>query len=432
MRIMIDGMNLALEQGTGVATYARNLARCARGAGHRLSALYGKSVPLRADPVLMEAMFLDVPRKRRGPLRSVAPVLRGLRATRPVRPGVVPKTGLVERREVRPPLPDSDALFNYPNLFDMANTKFSLTGMFTEIVAPEPVDIAHWTYPLPLRVRGAKNIYTIHDLVPLKLPYTTMDRKKRYWSLMKKLVEVADRIVTVSDCSQKDIVDIFKIPSDKVVNTYQSVDIPSLLLEKSVHDMEIELATAFGTVGRLESDGFYLYVGAIEPKKNLRRIIEGFLAAGVQEPLVVVGRRGWQYEEEVAMMARSPRIIYLDYLPFSQMITLMRSARALIFASLYEGFGLPVLEAFLCGTPVITSKVGATAEIAGEAALLVDPYDVGDIRDAIRLLSAAESAELRSRLVTRGHSRARDFQEDTIAERTDSLYREIIDRSKAG
>ena len=180
-----------------------------------------------------------------------------------------------------------------------------------------------------------------------------------------------------------------------------------------------------GTPDRLIRDGFYLFVGAIEPKKNLRRLIEAYLASGVPEPLVVVGRKAWQYEDVVAMMTRSPRIIYLDYLPFAQMITLMRAARALVFPSLYEGFGLPVLEAFLCGTPVITADASSTGEIAGGAALLVDPYDTRAIRDAIRHLSADESGVERRRLAEAGCRQAQRFEPAAIARCYDDGYRAI-------
>jgi glycosyltransferase involved in cell wall biosynthesis len=124
------------------------------------------------------------------------------------------------------------------------------------------------------------------------------------------------------------------------------------------------------------------------------------------------------------MMQRAPNILYLDYLPFSQVITLMRTARAVAFPSLYEGFGLPILEAYVCGAPAITSDVGATAEVAGDGALLVDPYDVGALRDALRRLSAAGDPDgaLRARLVAAGRARAADFDEAVIARRLAAFH----------
>jgi glycosyltransferase involved in cell wall biosynthesis len=430
MTILIDGMNLALEQGTGVATYARNLSYCLRRLGRRTLALYGRRMPAYRDPVLREAAFLDSREERaRSVPRFVADLVRSIAAERPA---VVPETGLVLREQLRGRLPAADGFLNLDGLFLKAHAKFVWRLGMLEIDPPEPVSVAHWTFPLPIRVRGAKNIYTVHDMVPLKLPYATLDIKSRYYRLMRMIARSADRIVTVSEASRRDILSMLPIAEDKVVNTYQSVAIPPELLEPQANDLAAELQSvaevrrADGTFERLfEAREFFLFVGAIEPKKNLKRLIEGFLAAGVQQPLVVVGRRAWQYEEVEAMMKRSPRVVYLDYLPFSQLVTLMRSARALVFPSLYEGFGLPVLEAFLCGTPVITADASSTAEIAGEAALLVDPYDVRSIRDAIRALAAPDSGPRRAELAERGRRRAEEFGEARIAARLDALYRDL-------
>ncbi len=437
MRILIDGMNLALEQGTGVATYARNLSYCIKRLEHKLVALYGKVAPERGDAVLREAMFMDAPPKGFSLIREARMVSHAA-TLGALRPAEVPETGLVVRDSYRHQMPRCDAILNRRDLFRIAKTRFDVTGLMLEVTSPEPVDIAHWTYPIPIRLRGAKNIYTFHDLVPLKLPYATLDRKARYYRLLKTLARTADHIVTVSECSHRDILSMLPVAPEKVTNTYQSVWIPDTLLSKDWSDVDIELANAFhaplgeaantapGNVDALRRDGFYLFVGAIEPKKNLRRIIEAFLASGVPEPLVVVGRQGWQYKEEVKMMARSPRIIYLDYLPFSQMITLMRSARALLWPSLYEGFGLPILEAFLCGTPVVTAGISSTGEIAGDAALLVDPYDTREIRDAIRRLSAPDSEGLRREMSEKGRRRAEAFSEERIARLLDDCYRGIM------
>jgi glycosyltransferase involved in cell wall biosynthesis len=443
MRIMIDGMNLALEQGTGVATYARNLAACIRLQGHHLSILYGKRVPDRADPLLREAMFVDNdPPPKQGLALAADAVTEFGRALprvwRFARPQPVTETGHVLRESQRLSLPPADSYLNSRTLFRTAHLRFALTGRFLEVVLPEPVDIAHWTYPLPIRVRGARNVYTLHDLVPLKLPYTTLERKTRYWRLVTAIARDADHILTVSECSRRDIEAMLPASAGRVTNTYQSVDIPPSLLARDWADIDIELAHAFhapmgeavqgapGTPDRLVRHGFYLFVGAVEPKKNLRRLIEAFLASGVREPLVVVGRKAWQFKEVVAMMMRSPRIIYLDYLPFAQMITLMRAARAVLFPSLYEGFGLPVLEAFRCGTPVITARASSTAEIAGDAALLVDPYDTADIRDAIRRLSGEGGEAIRHALVEAGHRQAARFDQATVAARIEACYRGLM------
>lgn len=423
MKIMIDGMNLALAQGTGVATYARNLARCVKLNGHHLSVLYGKPIYPYRDMLLREAMFFDDYKDKLGPL-GLAQAAAGCFSTHMA--AEVRQSGRVLTDHIRGRLPQADAFFNIQNLFRMADLRSSISGGMLRIETPYPVDIAHWTYPVAARIEGARNIYTLHDLVPLKLPYATLDSKSHYFRVLKTLSQTADHFVTVSEASKADIVDMLKVEPDFVTNTYQSVDIPQTLLDETPEQHAIDL-NALSLDEHLGVDGFYLYVGAIEPKKNLKRIIEGYLSSGVPHPLIVVGRRGWRFKEEMSLIERSRRIHYLDYVPFAQLITLIRSARALVFASLYEGFGLPILEAFMCETPVITADASSTAEIAGGAAHLVNPYSVTDLRDAFRTLSAPSSDQLRKDMAQAGRARAEMFTEDRIAGEIGALYDRLME-----
>jgi len=183
------------------------------------------------------------------------------------------------------------------------------------------------------------------------------------------------------------------------------------------------LAGLFG----LDLFGYLLFYGALEPKKNVRRLIEAYLAAGVDVPLVIVLGEGWQNEAEQRLLAeqsangRGPaRIRRLDYLDLASLIALIRGARAVVFPSLYEGFGLPVLEAMALGAPVVASREAALPEIAGDAALLVDPYDGEAIRRAIVTIVA--DADLRAELSRRGRQRAALFSLDRYRERVAALY----------
>ena len=156
----------------------------------------------------------------------------------------------------------------------------------------------HWTYPLPARVVGAKNIYTLHDLVPLRLPHTTLDRKRRYLQLMRRLTASADHIVTVSEASRRDIIDLLKVPEHRVTNTYQAVSVPHEVAAKSDAELRLELQRSFG----LEAGGYYLFFGAIEPKKNVGRLIQAYLASGVKAPLLIVGKRAWKSRQELRLL----------------------------------------------------------------------------------------------------------------------------------
>jgi glycosyltransferase involved in cell wall biosynthesis len=169
----------------------------------------------------------------------------------------------------------------------------------------------------------------------------------------------------------------------------------------------------------------------LEPKKNVSRLIDAYFFSGVKLPLVLVTSGGWDNEAEVALIERwgeqeraNPqirhRIYRLDYVSQPMLVTIIRGACALIFPSLYEGFGLPVLEAMLLGTPVVTSCLGSLLEVAGDAALLVNPYEVSDIARGIGKI--VEDADLRTELSTRGRTQAAVFSVERYRERVAQLY----------
>jgi glycosyltransferase involved in cell wall biosynthesis len=297
----------------------------------------------------------------------------------------------------------------------------------------------HWTYPIPIEMEGARNIYTIHDLIPLRLPYTTLDRKRRYLKMVKMIGRRADHIVTVSETSKADILEIMDVPEAKVTNTYQAVQ-----AQGAAHAGPGVLGDVASTFGLVET-GYFLFFGAIEPKKNVRRLIEAFLAADVASPLLIVGKKAWKFEQELRLLplaerqrrgaqsesaagsqGKVQRILQLDHVPRSILINLIKGARALVFPSIYEGFGLPVLEAMQLGVPVITSNTSSLPEVAGDAALLVDPYDPADIAAAIRRVDA--EAGLRNDLAARGRERAKLFSTEIYETRLCSLYGGLVER----
>lgn len=425
MRILIDGKDLALDEGTGVASYARNLAQCVDLSGRELAVLYGRRLRSGVD---LETAFFDA--RQAGPRSSSRYLMDLARAMRPLTPAVVPRGGHVIRRGREGGLPERAALWNAPSLFHTARARFGRGLGFVEIIPPEPVAVAHWTQPVPIKVRGAVNVYAILDLIPLRLPYATLDDKATVRGLLDAIVATGDPIVTISETSRRDIVDILGAAPERVENLSLCVRMPPPHADA---DLAADLATLApdapgvgGGVAPLAPGGYFLYVGAIEPKKNLARIMEAYLASGAPEPLVLVGRFAWSYEAEQRLIERSPRILHLGYLPTEQVAALMRGARALVFASLYEGFGMPVAEAFLCGAPVIASDRGAIAEVAGGAALGVDPYDVRAIRDAFRALSGPHAEPRRAALSAQGLLRAEAFLPERIAPRLDAYYRGLL------
>ena len=195
-------------------------------------------------------------------------------------------------------MPSFDKLWNVPNLFERANRAFFYFRRGLSVNAGSPIQVMHWTYPLPVRVKGAKNIYTLHDLVPLQLPYTTLDNKFLYLKLMKSIAREADHIVTVSENSKRDIVALLEVPENKVTNTYQAVDIPSSYLRRSIEELKGELEGSF----RVQYKNYVLFYGAIEPKKNVGRIIEAYLASNIGKPLVIAGASAWKSDQELMLL----------------------------------------------------------------------------------------------------------------------------------
>jgi glycosyltransferase involved in cell wall biosynthesis len=338
-------------------------------------------------------------------------------------------TGRVVARPFEARLPYFDRIWSLKHLFSLGDAHFRTFGFEAPVNVGTRPAIAHWTYPLPLRVPGTRNIYTFHDLIPLRLPYTTLDVKRRYFKLVQRLARRADHIVTVSENSRNDIINLLGAAPERVTNTYQAAAIPESYMNKPRDVLAREIEGPF----RVKLGEYFLFYGAIEPKKNIGRLIDAFLAADIATPLLMVGTIAWKAEEELRFLEskgwrQKSRIRHFDYAPFPTLVSLIRGAKAVLFPSLYEGFGLPVLEAMTLGTPVMASNQSSIPEVAGDAALLVDPYDRRQMAEAIRRLDA--DAELRAELAARGPRQAARFTQEIYAKRIRDLYDTVLARSR--
>lgn len=258
-----------------------------------------------------------------------------------------------------------------------------------------------------------KVVLTIHDLSPLLLP-NFYNLKTRIWHKfinIPKLVNRADKLIAVSEFTKTTLIEKLKVPAHKITVAPLGVDTDNFRPNLSIDKLR-------GVRNRYSLPGdFVLFLGTVEPRKNLARLIEAFEL--IEEPLslVIAGKLGWKYNGILEQIKNSPKrrhIKLIGYINEADKPYIMKLARVFAWPSLYEGFGLPVLEAMAVGTPVVTSNVSSLPEVAGEAALLVNPYNVSDIAKAIKLLHTDNS--VREQYIARGIERSVQFTWKKCAE----------------
>lgn len=415
-RIFYDGFNLARRHGTGVATYARTLAGVAGELGYDVGIVYGVAeLPAQAVSIADVSLGERPVGLSLNPRAMFADLLDQARCRNPIRPA---------RLEISPHATAVAAYqrhaFAARNLFNNARRYFARTDRFVAIEFEQPPGIFHYTYPLPVRARQARNLYTIHDVISLKFPSAMNDNKRVTLSLLRQIARTADRIVTVSEASKRDIVEIVGADAGRITVTYQAVQIPPEAIACPESAVADRLDRRFG----LDMASYLLFFGALEPKKNIRRLIEAYLLARPAIPLVLVTSGGWSNAAEMRLIEENkPAVRHVEDVDRLTLMTLIRGARAVLFPSLYEGFGLPVLEAMMLGVPVVTSREGALPEVAGDAAIYINPYDLGDMARAIAAVT--EDAGLRAAYSARGTVQAEKYSLARYRQRVADLYESV-------
>ncbi len=435
--ILYDGLNLSLKKGTGVATYTRGLLSAAHALGYRTGVVHGIRGNIPRDPMLREVVLFDDSAERPAdPLHTLRRWLqRRIAAPFGVRPVPIPLSGTVILKSLQSQLGEADLLYASNDLFRLARHHFKRYGSNLVMSFDGAPDILHCTYPMPLAARKSMNVYTIHDLVPLRLPYLTEDDKRYHYKMLRALTRRADHIVTVSETSRADIIKVLGVDEKRVSNTYQAVQVPEVLRRKTEDVVAAEIAGIF----HLDWKKYFLFFGAFEPKKNISRLIDAYLSARIDIPLIIVGAPGWKggetqqlidderfrfYQQAEDRIVPRRQIQRFDFVSYPLLISLIRGARAVLFPSLYEGFGLPVLESMQLGTPVLSSTEGSIPEIAGNGALLVDPYNTDDMRKA--MISLAEDDGLCSFLAKAGPKQAARFSSERYRDRVGELYETLL------
>jgi glycosyltransferase involved in cell wall biosynthesis len=285
-------------------------------------------------------------------------------------------------------------------------------------------DVCHFTNGVASLWTPCPSVVTIHDMTLWLFPQY---HYRRRLLAMRPFVPLAARraaaIIAVSQATKADIVRILGVDTSKVHVVYEAPS-PRFRVVESAAELE-RVRHSYGLPPQL-----ILYVGTIEPRKNLVRLLEAYARLrerrGITQPLVLAGRRGWKDKAVYAAVERlglDGTVRFLGYVPTNDLVTLYNLADLVAFPSLYEGFGLPVLEAMACGTPVVTSPKGSLPEVAGDAAQFVDPYDVESI--AAGLWRVLRDPARREELCSRGLAQAARFSWDKATRQTRQIYTQV-------
>ncbi len=264
-----------------------------------------------------------------------------------------------------------------------------------------------------LRKGGPKTVVTVHDLIPLVIPeYRTLTLNLFYKLWMPRILNRASAILADSQYTKDDILKYYRVPADKIVVSY------------------LGLKSQFqGIAPVTQKQPFFLAVSTVEPRKNFDRTVQAFLRFKETTPewsgtLKIVGKLQFGHEKLLQLVANNPSVELLGPIDDAALGELYRNATGLLYPSLYEGFGLPILEAMALSCPVITSRLTSIPEVGGEAVIYVDPLDVDSIARGIR--SLALDPVLRARYITDGVEQAKHFSWEKCATGVRDVYRQVL------
>lgn len=425
--ILVDSFNLGLQHGSGIKTYGATLLDAYKLLDYQIGIFADNKFVQGKNPILDEVMFFDqqfhLPKLRFNSrfwdnYRDVSQLWKSksvtsfpLKITNPNINNYLSKAA-------------SEGKYSYIcNAFDAfhsANRFYSVFKRPVSFKLKNTPDIWHMTTPLPIKIKGAKTVVTIHDLIPLKVPFTTLDVKNNFYNLFKWVCKSADLILAVSEQTKKDIIEIYNVPEGKIQVTWQSV-------KQIDYKEDLEFEAKYLESHKIQKDKYVLFVGNIEPKKNIKSLIKAMSLVDEDVKLVIVGKKAWLWEDQLKNLKKyhnKKRVKFMDYVDDDDLAVLYRNATCLVFPSLYEGFGLPVLEAMKHDCPVICSGITSLPEVAGDAALYIDPYDYTDIRSKISAIISDE--KLRKDMIAKGRKRVEFFSPKNYAKRLEQAYAHVL------
>jgi glycosyltransferase involved in cell wall biosynthesis len=258
----------------------------------------------------------------------------------------------------------------------------------------------------------AKLAVTVHDLSPAVTP-EFYDLKRDLWHKFlnyKKAFSRANVIFTVSEYTKKDLIRLYNVNEAKIKVAYPGIDRKDFNPDIPVSKLR-QARNIYGLPG-----DYILFLNTIEPRKNLTSLVKAFDLLDYPADLVIVGRKGWKYREifrQIKQSKKFGRIKYLGYVPEADKPAIIKLAKVLVYPSFYEGFGFQPLEAQACGVPTVVSQVTALPEVVGDASLLIDPYNVENLANALKLILADN--RLREKLIEKGLQRVKEFNWEKTA-----------------
>lgn len=333
--------------------------------------------------------------------------------------------------------------------YQVINSKrlWTAIGLSKEFVLKRPsLDIFFSpTHYLPLFM-PYRSVISILDLSYLHFPQYFKKHdllQLKYWSAYS--VRKASKILTISKSSKDDIIKMYQIPENRVIVTYPGIKIKTTMQSSKLIEEKYEI-----------NNNYILFVGTLQPRKNITRLIEAFSTLCHPDPersergrislqsswdssalpqndisLVIIGKKGWLYKEILQAPEKlgvKGRVKFLESVPDEDLSLFYQNALCFVLPSLYEGFGLPVLEAMQNGCPVITSNVSSLPEAGGDAALYVNPEDVDDIASKMKTL--IENRKIREELVKKGYNQVKKFSWEKTAKETLSALEQVVKNDK--
>jgi glycosyltransferase involved in cell wall biosynthesis len=327
---------------------------------------------------------------------------------------------LRDRRDVLPIT--SNHNFRRINLWTPSHHRFEQWGLRFELPSLG-LDLLHSPDFIPPFHRNYKSVITIHDLAFLLYPHFLTQDSARHYGQIDQAVKRADHIIAVSESTKQDTIRLLGVPESKISVIYEAANPVYRPVDK-------RRARAY--VKRTHGlEDYLLFVSTVEPRKNLPTLLHAFRALRdqykVKTALAVVGREGWLSQGTFALVDKlelKDAVHFLGRVPLEDLVQLYNGARALVHPSFYEGFGLPPLEAMLCGVPVICSNVSALPEVVGDAALLVAPAEISEW--TVAMWRVLRDQELKAEMQAKGYTRAECFSVEKTARQTLEVYKRVI------